>query len=713
MQRAGLFANLLQLEPDTWREQLLHVVLRVTLVLGTVVCVPSVYMALKHDLYGLAVADVAAIVLVFFLYRARTASFRLRTIAFSFMFYVVGAALLLSVGPIAQVYLLGSSLTATFLLGHRAGFATAALNALTLLVAGVTQQAAPGFVAASMQPDPADPAGWLVVALNFSFINVSVVAITSSVVSTVVTGFERETRAHLSLIQSQAELRERERRSAEQAELLDKAQDAIVVLDLEGRATYLNRRASELYHLDRDAPAFARPDLRPLLAASRDEYDAEFEKASQEAAHTSEHHLTLGAGETTIVERRWTLLRHDSGEAYGVMLIDTDVTEQRRLQDQLIRSQRLESIGTLASGIAHDLNNVLTPILMASDMLTMGESDPDRLADLETIASSARRASDMVRQILGFARGFDGRHVRVDIGAVLLELDRMIRETFPKSIEARVSQPASIYVLGDTTQVTQVLVNLSVNARDAMPTGGVLKVSAERVDLVESNPRLHPGARPGRFVRLRVEDSGVGMDPETLRRIYEPFFTTKEIGKGTGLGLFTTHAIVKAHQGFILVESALGRGTSFDVYLPLMPAVPMSEVVPEHAAARGRGECVLVVDDEEALRTMAHRVLVQHGYQVLMAGQGADGLALFDQHKADIHLVLTDMNMPVMDGRAFIEGLREREIAVPLIAASGLTIPLEQTGVDAKLTKPFTAEALLSLVRKLLDRASDRPGRPV
>lgn len=836
------FANLLQLDPDRWRDQLLGVLLRVTVVLGTVVCIPSVYLALLDDLYGLVVADLLGLGLVYALHFGRNIPFKIRALVFSFAFYGIGAALLLSVGPIAQIYLLGSSLTATFLLGHRTGFAVAALNAATLFGVGVSQMAAPGFFAPAFHGDPDNAGAWIVVALNFSFLNVSLVGIASSVVSTVLAGFDREARARLSLVHSQGllsmalrvgrfgawstslpelrlswaeisrgvetfdgsrmaslkvayeaclpadgaalkaaferclergvpfdlevrlkrgaghdedraahsddqwlrwmgeakrdvdgkvigvqgalqdvsaqkrlelQLRERERRSAEQAELLDKAQDAIVVLDLAGQSSYSNQRARELYGLD--PRAIANQDLRHHLATDVADYEHALAIALREGAHLSEHRLE-NQGRTLVVERRWTRLTREDGIPYGVMIIDTDVTEQRHLQEQLIRSQRLESIGTLASGIAHDLNNVLTPVLMAADMLRATETDKERLGDIDTISSSAQRASDMVRQILGFARGFKGDSAPFDVGRVMGDLARMIRETFPKSISARIERPEGLSLVGDATQVTQVLVNLCVNARDAMPAGGELVVAVERVDLDAEHARHIPGARPGAFLRFRVRDTGIGMDAATLRRVYEPFFTTKEIGKGTGLGLFTTHAIVNAHLGFITVESAPGMGSTFEVFLPLGAG---TELKAEPVAAEiksGRGEQVLLVEDEDTLRVIARRALEQAGYVVTEAIHGAEALARVEQGELAGHgfdLVMTDVNMPVMDGAALIRTLRERGTKSRLVAVSGLPTTALEGLVDGTLGKPYQPQAMLALVREVLDAAvTDRGGAP-
>lgn len=840
-QRPGRFANLLQLDPDRWREQLLTVILRVIVVVGSIVAIPSIYLAILHDLPGLAVVDTLAIVALIALHFSPGLPLKTRSILVSLLFYGVGFALLVTIGPAAQIYLLGFSMVSTFLLGHRAGFLTTLINTLTLFGVGIADLAAPGFFAPAFPGESNDPGPWIVVAMNFTLINLSLVAITSSVLSTVAAGFEREARARLSLQHSQAllsmalrvgrfgawstalpelrlswaeinrgvetfdgsrmasvkvaceaclpadgaalaaafercakngkpfdlevrlkrdsgtegdlaphasdhwlrwmgearrdaegrilgvqgalqdiseqkrlelQLRERERRSAEQAELLDKAQDAIAVLDLAGRTSYLNRRARELYGLD--PRTSVGQDLRRHLATDLDDYEHALAIALREGSHLSEHRLGV-RGKTLVVERRWTKLAHDDGAAYGVMVIDTDVTEQRHLQEQLIRSQRLESIGTLASGIAHDLNNVLTPVLMAADMLRATETDPERLGDIETISTSAQRASDMVRQILGFARGFKGERAPLDVGQVMSDLGRMIRETFPKSITARIDRPEGLSIVGDATQVTQVLVNLCVNARDAMPHGGELVVGVERVAIDTDRARHIPGARVGTFVRFTVRDNGVGMDAATLRRVYEPFFTTKEIGKGTGLGLFTTHAIVNAHLGFITVESAPGEGTTFVVYLPLGAGTELVTPPVKVESKPGRGERVLLVEDEDKLRAMARRTLEQAGYVVAEASQGAEALTLMEQAEAagrGFDLVVTDINMPVMDGIALIKTLRERQTKARLVAVSGLPMATIEGLVDATMSKPYVPEAMRRVVREVLDGGVTRAVAP-
>jgi len=370
----------------------------------------------------------------------------------------------------------------------------------------------------------------------------------------------------------------------------------------------------------------------------------------------------------------------------------------------------MESIGTLAGGIAHDLNNVLSPILMAASMLQDEETDPARLDDLRTIAACAERGADMVRQLLSFARGGGKRRERVDLGAIAREVQRIVRDTFPKHITFRLRAPAPAWeVQGDPTQMHQLLTNLCVNARDAMPGGGTLTVSVEGVVLDEVYAGMAVDARPGPHVLVTVEDTGTGMAPDVVDRIFEPFFTTKQTGQGTGLGLSTVHAIVRNHRGFLNVYSEPGRGTRFRVYLPA--EVPAAAALEESAARstlpRGSGELVLLVDDEEHIRTVTGRTLERFGYRVVAAANGAEAVLLYAQHRGDVAVVLTDMNMPVLDGPATIVALRTIDPGIRVVGSSGLDAgghlaKAVDAGVKVFVPKPYTADTLLNALRKVL-----------
>jgi len=399
----------------------------------------------------------------------------------------------------------------------------------------------------------------------------------------------------------------------------------------------------------------------------------------------------------------------DEPEA-GVSFV-VDLTERKRLEEQSLRSQRIESIGTLAGGIAHDLNNSLGPIIMSIAVLKMKFLDFESQELLAIIASSAQRGADMVRQVLSFARGVEGRRMDVQVKHLLAEIEKIANDTFPKNIYIRTIVPNDLWtVLGDPTQLHQVLLNLCVNARDAMPNGGTLTLSAENLNLDQqyAASSWNLESKPGHYVYIQVTDSGTGIPPEMIEKIFDPFFTTKMLGKGTGLGLSTSLAILKSHGGFIRVQSEPGKGTTFRVYIP-----GQTERSPEAAEELeaempcGNGELILVVDDEDAVRQMTQQTLEVFGYRVLLAGDGAEAVAIYARQGAEIAAVITDMMMPIMDGAATIHVLRRMNPAVRIIGVSGLstggdTAHAASLGISHFLPKPYTAEALLKMLKHAL-----------
>ncbi len=493
----------------------------------------------------------------------------------------------------------------------------------------------------------------------------------------------------------------------EQATLLDKAQDAIIVRDLDHRINYWNQSAERLYGWT--AAEAVGSSIKDLLYRDPASFLESTKAVLTKGEWIGEINQWDKQGRALIVECRWTLVRDDHGNPRSILAINTDVTERKNLLQQLLRAQRMESIGTLAGGIAHDLNNVLAPIMMSIDLLRLGEMNPQRQAVLTSIEGSARRGADMVKQVLSFARGVTGQRIEVQVGELLSEIKKIIRDTFPKNIGSRSETPADLWVLqGDPTQLHQVLLNLCVNARDAMQEGGTLSLIARNLLLDEHSAEVTLEARPGPHVVIDVEDTGSGISPEVLERIFEPFFTTKELGKGTGLGLSSTLAIVKSHGGFVRVHTELGAGTRFGVYLPASTAVtPGAFTSVEPHLPRGNGELVLVVDDETAIREIAGHTLEAFGYQVLLARDGSEACSLYAAQGQDIAVVLTDMMMPVMDGPATIQALMAMNPQVRIIAASGMSsntmvAKVFGDGVRHFLPKPYTTETLLQALRQAL-----------
>lgn len=375
----------------------------------------------------------------------------------------------------------------------------------------------------------------------------------------------------------------------------------------------------------------------------------------------------------------------------------------------MLRAQRLEGIGLLAGGIAHDLNNVLAPILMGADLLKLTARDEPVKQQLDSIVESAKRGADIVKQVLTFARGIEGERIPIEPKHVIKEMARMARETFPRNLRIQVDVPNDLWtVMGDPTQLHQVLLNLSVNARDAMPQGGILSYSARNVEVDPLLAQAHAHAKPGPHVVLHVQDTGTGIPPEVLDRIFEPFFTTKELGKGTGLGLSTAMGIVRSHGGFITVESEPGKGTAFEAWLPASPQAHRPEAKPAAMTLpRGQGELVLVVDDEGDILHVTRAMLERHGYRVITAGDGTLALTELSRHLGEVRLVITDILMPFMDGVQLIHALRRMAPELRVIASSGAlgmpgqkdrTDEVKALGVRQILHKPYSVEQLLRTV---------------
>jgi PAS domain S-box-containing protein len=500
------------------------------------------------------------------------------------------------------------------------------------------------------------------------------------------------------------------RRSRERFELLARAtNDAIWDWDIAAGKVWWNAAVSELFGYERSAvgDSFEWWSER-LHPEDQARVLAEFQAvlAGPGQYWSGEYRLRRADGSYATVIDRAFVLRDGAGVAQRALGSLIDVSEKRRLQEQFLRTQRMESIGTLAGGIAHDLNNMLSPILMAAQMLKTRLADERGLRLVQAIETTAQRGADVVQQILAFARGAEMEQVPLQPKHVMRELERMIRQTFPRSLEIRVElQPELWSVLANATQLHQVLLNLCVNARDAMPDGGVLTLSAENALLDAAFAAMHEGARPGPHVVLSVSDTGTGI-PEALRgRIFEPFFTTKDAAKGTGLGLPTCATIAKSHGGFISVSSEVRKGTSFKLYLPALAGdVPRTAAEERSDVVSGSGETVLVVDDEAVLREITRETLETNGYKVVTAADGAEAVAAYAKARGQIQAVITDMAMPIMDGAATIHALRRIDPAVRILATSGMAQGGQETAdaPQAFLQKPFTAESLLRALRELL-----------
>lgn len=499
-----------------------------------------------------------------------------------------------------------------------------------------------------------------------------------------------------------------------QAGLLDLTLDSITVQDINGCIQYCNKgcerqtgwTAAEMLGrssggLFKRDPAVSESAMKALL---------------KEGNWSGEYDVTAKDGHLMTILSRWTLVRDDLGQPKSVLIISTDITEKKKLETLFLRAQRLEGIGALASGIAHDLNNILAPVLMIAPLLSNIVKDEESRAMLGTITGCARRGAGIIKQLLTFARGKPGSRVPLPVRHLIREMDKIVRETFPRNIHPRVDTSENLWmVMADATQLQQILMNLSVNARDAMPEGGTLTLGARNIVVDEAFASRTPGARPGSYVCVTVSDTGTGIAPENFEHIFDPFFTTKEPGKGTGLGLPTVMGLVQGHEGFIRVDSQVGHGTTFELYFPALPEAQAAATVDrEPPPPRGQGELILVVDDEASVRDGVRRILENQGYRVLMATQGAEGLEAFSRKRKEIRAVLTDMMMPVMSGPSMIAAIRGIAPDQLILGMTGLT---EQTGVKnmknldipALLIKPFSGDDLLRALHAAL-HASGAPG---
>ncbi len=532
----------------------------------------------------------------------------------------------------------------------------------------------------------------------------------------------------------------------EQTEILRHASDAIYVLDLENRITFWNPAAETIYGfsseqvLGHDIPIGLRMDSEKFFATQK--------QCLEVGEWSGEMRQVAATKEKLVVSSRWSLVRNRFGHPKALVVINTDITGKRAEQEADFRGQRLESIGAMAGGIAHDLNNILHPISLSLQILQDKETDEESRRILETVTASMERASQMVRQILSFARGSDAEWSKIYVEDFLGDVEHFVRIAFPKNIQFECDGPSvSKPMLGNQTHLYQALLNICINARDAMPEGGNLAIVVSNVKHAElPKESAHSSSPPPEeYVHIRVTDSGCGILPEVQSRILEPYFSTKPKEKGTGLGLATTSEIIRKHGGVLCYESIVGEGTSFHFYLPclreeapLQPAVieknlekklsqslrfvvprkdvtthapaAVASVVPEVSkkVAPQKIATVLLADDEPAVLTVLKIALEKSGYRVIEARNGGEAVEKFQQFREEIHLMITDIAMPGMSGIELIQKVREMGGTLPIIATTGMNTPaqmesIKAVGANKILTKPCGSRVLLDAIRSLVE----------
>ncbi len=516
-------------------------------------------------------------------------------------------------------------------------------------------------------------------------------------------------------------------------DITEKKQAALALAESDERFRQLAEQSSEVFwfvSLNPQRVTYLSPAVEKVLGLSADQIykngdvwmeaihpdDQESVRAAWKACllglaprFESEYRIIRKDRSVGLVLATGTPIRDSSGAITRVGGTAKDITERKRAESQMLRTQRLESIGTLAGGVAHDLNNALAPILMSVELLKMEYPDASKMIDM--VETSAKRGADMVRQLLTFAKGVEGARLLIQPAHLLKEMEKIMRGTFPKSIQLRASYAGNLQtIMGDTTQLHQVLLNLCVNARDAMPNGGTLTLAAENTEIDEAYASSVAEARPGNYVLWRITDTGTGIPPEIIERIFEPFFSTKGPDKGTGLGLSTVIGIVKSHGGFVRVYSVPNQGTTFSVFLPAAGADTQAEETEKAPDAfRGNGETILVADDEQAVRMAARAVLTSLNFKVVTAGDGTEALIQVAEKRSELRAVITDLHMPHMDGLAFVRALKRMLPDVGIIIASGRLDEREakefkSLGINAVLEKPFTQDKLVEALKAVFQK---------
>ena len=501
-----------------------------------------------------------------------------------------------------------------------------------------------------------------------------------------------------------------EQKIRQQAALLDITTDAIFVRDLDNQIRFWNKGAERLYGWTAEEALGKNTNQLLYRLETLSQLENNQASLAEYGSWHSELYQVTKEGKEIIVASRWTLVRDDDGQPISILIVNTDITEKKLLEAQVLRTQRMESIGTLAGGIAHDLNNALTPMMMVIQLLEAKLRDEQSQQWLSILETNVKRSADLVKQVLSFSRGVAGKHSPLEVGCLIQEIEKMVKQTFSRAIEIRTDIPTRNLwtICGDATQLHQVLMNLCINARDAMPAGGILEISAKNLWIDENYVRMNIDAKVGPYVVISVSDTGTGIKSEVIERIFEPFFTTKEVGKGTGLGLSTVVGIIKSHGGFVKVLSEVGKGTEFKVYLPVTQTVALENPYDEgHKLPKGHGELILVIDDEDSIREITKTSLEAYDYRVLTARDGIEAVAVYAQHKDEISLALVDMMMPCMDGMTTIRTLQKINPQVKIIAVSGLVSNLkaiEHLGDNVKtfLSKPYTSNELLENLQLVL-----------
>jgi len=512
---------------------------------------------------------------------------------------------------------------------------------------------------------------------------------------------------------AQRHLQHAQEKILEQASLLDKASDAILVCDMKRRVVFWNKSAERIYGWRSDE-VMRQNIIDILFQKNPSHFDEATMNLAQRGEWTGEMEHQTKNGENVLVQSRFTLIRDDAENPKSHLIVNTDITEIKKMETRILRTERLESLGTLVSSIAHDLNNTLTPIYMGLSLLRMKMVDPDLNDILKTMENSVTRGTDMVKQVLTFARGGEMQKGAVSVDLLLEEMSKIIANTFPKNIQCHIQKQECKPIFASSTQIHQVLLNLCVNARDAMPEGGCLTISARKYLLTEEEV---PGtsAQPGEYICIGVMDTGMGIPEDRIKKIFEPFFTTKVPGKGTGLGLSTSIKIIKNHNGFMRIDSKVGEGSEFRFYLPTFSPTPgkIEKIIASPHLPEGKGEYILIIHDGAGISAMVKSTLDNYNYHVFTAENVTEGMMYLKENRDLIQLVIISLSTALLNNPNTIDSWKNIVPEIKIIALTKFeedhhpSLPPIQ--VDNFIHKPFTSEKLLFTVHQVLEDKNQSP----
>ena len=720
-----------------WQDKMLLMLLLTTVVLGLPVYVPSVALCIKESLWSIAVVDTAIYGWVVVLFFRRSLPFVVRATSVVCMSYVLGMVLLLTVGPFGAgpVWIFAFPVLAAVFMGVSTVFMTLAINAATLIAIGILL--ANGIVEWDYTViNPGEK--WVVICLNFMLLNV-IVAISVSYISKGLL---------ISLKQKKNMLAELEQKHDQLLNFTRQLESEVIERrKVEGALRESEEKFSKAFRTSPYALIISRVEDGKIIETN-DAFSMITGFTREEALNNSSLGLNLWGNREDrkkvmsdlmagrrVASREYLFNRKNGGVITGLFSTQlmslnnetcilssiNDITdlkqaeqEKAKLEEQFHQAQKLDSIGRLAGGVAHDLNNLLSPIFGYGEML-LSDAAGNVAAEkpLQQIVNAGKRARDLVRQLLAFSRKQALQYKNFDMNSLLRDFEKLLRRTIREDVSIRMNLAESLPLIkGDVGQLEQVVMNLAVNAQDAMPDGGHLTIETARVELDESYSEEHKGVNPGPYVMLMISDTGCGIDSSTREHLFEPFFTTKEKDKGTGLGLATVYGIVKQHGGNVWVYSEPGLGATFRVYLP----VSTDSSGPDEADSKTLteselygSETILVVEDNSQVRNLARAILRRQGYKVLAAENGKEGISMMDQHEGPVHLLLTDVIMPDMNGKQLFERISQTYSDVKVLYMSGYTdnVIAHHGVIDPGvqfIQKPFSMKDLAAKVRETLDQ---------